>query len=113
MPFRTLSAETIADWERAVGPTPIHGIELQLFESGTVERHCHSRGQIMLVTAGVVTVATARERWVISGARAIWIPELTPHSVAASTNTELRNLQVSRSLAPHLPLATCILAVSP
>jgi AraC-like DNA-binding protein len=113
MPFRTLSAETIADWERAVGPTPIHGVELQLLESGTVEGHCHSRGQIMLVTQGVITVATAREKWVISAARAIWIPELTTHSVTASTNVELRNLQVSRVLAPQLPHATCILAVTP
>ena len=113
MPFRTLSAETIADWERAVGPTPVHGVELALLEKGTVECHCHSRGQIMLVTSGVITVETARERWVVSGTRAIWIPERTPHSVSASINAELRNLQVSRLLAPRLPHATCMLAVSP
>ena len=86
MPFRTFSAETIADWERAVGPTPVHGVELALLEKGTVECHCHSRGQIMLVTSGVITVETARERWVVSGTRAIWIPERTPHSVSASIN---------------------------
>jgi AraC-like DNA-binding protein len=113
MPFRTLSAETIADWERAVGPTPIHGVELQLVERGTVERHCHSRGQIMLVIAGVITVETAQESWVVSGPRALWIPERTPHSVSASINAELRNLQVSRVLAPQLPFATCMLAVTP
>ena len=113
MPFRTLSAETIAIWEREVGPTPIHGVEIELFPGGLVERHRHVRGQIMLATTGVVTVCTHNRSWVISGPRGIWMPEGVSHSVVASTGAELRNLQVSRSIGPHLPTEACVVSASP
>jgi AraC-like DNA-binding protein/quercetin dioxygenase-like cupin family protein len=113
MPFRTLSAETIASWEREVGPTPIHGVEIELFPGGMIEKHRHARGQIMLATSGVVTVSAHDRSWVISGPRGIWMPEGMLHSVMASTGAELRNLQVSRSIAPSLPVEPCIVAATP
>lgn len=113
MPFRTLTAETIASWERDVGPTPIHGVELELLRGGTVEAHCHFRGQIMFAASGVITVSMCDKSWVISGPRAIWVPEGLPHRIFASTSAEIRNLQVSRGIAPHLPSQASVIAVSP
>jgi AraC-like DNA-binding protein len=113
MPFRTLSAATIACWEQEVGPSPIHGVEIELCPGGMVERHRHARGQIMLATTGVVTVSTQHRSWVISGPRGIWMPEGIAHSVVASTGAELRNLQVSRSIAPSLPVEPCVVAATP
>jgi AraC-like DNA-binding protein len=113
MPFRTLTAEIIASWEREVGPTPIHGVALELLRGGTVERHYHARGQIMLVSSGVITVFVHGNAWVISGSRAVWVPEGVPHHVRASTGAQLRNLQVSRAIAPDLPDRTSMIAVSP
>ena len=112
-PFRTLTAETIASWESAVGPTPIHGVALELVRGGTVEQHRHARGQIMLVSSGVITVFVRDKAWVISGSRAIWVPEGVPHHVVASTGAQLRNLQVSRAIAPDLPDRASMIAVSP
>ena len=113
MPFRTLSAETIACWEQEVGPTPIHGVEIELFPGGLVERHRHTRGQIMLATSGVVTVSAHDRSWVVSGSRGMWMPEGVPHTVVASTGADLRNLQVSRSIAPSLPTEPCVVAATP
>jgi hypothetical protein len=65
----------ISSWEKQVGPTPIHGVELELMLGGTVECHCHYRGQIMFAASGVVTVSTEARAWVIAGSRALWVPE--------------------------------------
>lgn len=113
MPFRTLSAETIASWDREVGPTPLHGVELELESGGIVELHDHPRGQIMFAPSGVVTVSAHNRSWVISGPRALWMPEVVAHQVIASTGAELRNLQVSRTIAPQLPRLPAVIAVSP
>jgi AraC-like DNA-binding protein len=113
MLFDHLTAAMISSWEQEVGPTPIHGVELELMLGGTVERHRHHRGQIMLATSGVVTISTAARVWVIAGSRALWVPEGVEHAVAASTTADLRNLQVSRQIAPQLPERTCMIAVSP
>lgn len=113
MQIRTLTAETIAAWERQVGPTPIHGVELGLPTGGIVEPHHHPRGQIMFAASGVVTVTAANKSWVLSGSRAIWVPEQISHHVAAPTNAVVRNLQVSRTVGPHLPAHISVITVSP
>lgn len=113
MRFEHLTAATIASWEREVGPTPVHGVELELMLGGTVEGHLHRRGQIMMATSGVATVSVSNRSWVIGGTRALWVPEGVEHSIVASTTTELRNLQVSRAIGPRLPGQTCAIAVSP
>lgn len=113
MALRTLTAETIALWEKQAGPTPIHGVELELLLGGNVEQHHHARGQIMLVISGVITVSVHHKSWVVSGSHAIWVPEGVPHRIVASTGAELRNLQVSRTIAPNLPECTSVIAVSP
>jgi AraC-like DNA-binding protein/quercetin dioxygenase-like cupin family protein len=113
MMFDHLTAQTISTWEHEVGPTPIHGVELELILGGTVERHRHRRGQIMWAASGVITVSVEARSWVIGASRAIWVPEGVQHAITASTMAELRNLQVSREIAPHLPTHTCMIAVSP
>jgi AraC-like DNA-binding protein/quercetin dioxygenase-like cupin family protein len=111
--FQVLTAGTIRNWELEVGPTPVHGIEIELIGGGRIEPHRHDRGQIMLSTAGVITVATEQTSWVVSPTRAAWIPEGWMHKISASTRTNLHNLQVSKTLAPQLPGAPCTVRVSP
>jgi AraC-like DNA-binding protein/mannose-6-phosphate isomerase-like protein (cupin superfamily) len=113
MLFRNLTAQTIAAWEREVGASPFHGVEIGLAVGGKVEPHCHRRGQIMLVTSGVVTVSIPDRSWVLSPTCAVWVPEATPHHVFAPTMAELHNFQMSRSIAPHLPSVPCAISVSP
>jgi len=113
MIFEHLTAQTISSWEHEVGPTPVHGVEMELILGGTVERHRHQRGQIMLAASGVITVCVEARSWVIAGSRGIWVPEGVQHAIKASTMAELRNLQVSRKIAPHLPTSTCLISVSP
>ena len=108
----TLTAETIARLESEVGATPLHGMEVELVLGGKVEPHRHFRGQIMLATAGVATVSTPEQSWVISPSRAVWMPENVAHWVEATTMTELHNLQIARTVAPRLPAAPCEIDVS-
>jgi AraC-like DNA-binding protein len=113
MPLSTVSASTIANWEAETGPSPIHGLGLELECGGTIEAHRHHRGQIMTAPAGVVTVRTGGRSFVVAGKKGVWVPEGMPHEVIASTEVKLRNLQISRVLAPHLPMSICPIAVSP
>jgi AraC-like DNA-binding protein len=66
----------------------------------------------MLVKSGVITIIAEGRSWVVSGSRALWIPEGVSHHISAATNVELSNLQVSRSFAPQLPRQVSTLAVS-
>ncbi len=113
MPISTLSAATIASWEAETGPAPIHGLGLELESGGMIETHRHDRGQIMTAPAGVVTVRISGRSFVVSGKKGVWIPEGAPHEVLASTEVKLRNLQISRMLAPDLPKSSCPISVSP
>ena len=49
----------------------------------------------------------------IAGDKGIWVPEGVPHEVIASTEVQMRNLQISRTLAPELPTSVCPMTVSP
>lgn len=113
MPFQTLSAETIATWEKTVGPSPIHGLAVDLTHGWHVESHRHDRGQIMFAAAGAMTISVPHKSWVIGGCRALWVPESLEHEVRMSTNVEMRNLQISRACAPELPTTTCCVRVTP
>lgn len=112
MLLSTLTAATIANWEAEIGPAPIHGLGLELESGGAIEVHRHHRGQIMTAPAGVVTVRTGGRSFVVAGKKGVWVPEGTAHEVLASTEVKLRNLQISRALAPHLPLSVCPITVS-
>jgi AraC-like DNA-binding protein len=113
MSLLSVSAATIALWEAETGPAPIHGLGMELALGGTIEAHRHARGQVMTAPAGVITVKVAGRSYVVSGKRGVWIPEGVPHEVLASTDVKLRNLQISRALAPGLPDSACLIAVSP
>lgn len=108
-----LSAATIASWEQEMGPAPIHGVGLEMESGGTIEPHHHDRGQIMTAPAGVITVKVSGRPFVVTSKKGVWVPEGIPHEVMASTAVHLRNLQISRTLAPDLPKTVCALNVSP
>lgn len=112
MLIQTLTAEKIAGWERAVGPSPIHGVALDLTMGGSIQHHRHNRGQIMFAHSGVMTVTTPMESRVVFGRRGIWLPEGVTHAVHAATSLALHNLQICRALAPLLPRHCCQIDIS-
>ena len=113
MPLFNLAASTIASWEAEVGPSPIHGLGIELSNGGYIEKHQHRRGQMMTAPTGVMTVKVADRFYVVAGARGIWIPKNIPHEVVASTDVNLRNLQITHSIAPTLPNNVRMFSVSP
>lgn len=113
MHLENLSAATIASWEAEIGPSPIHGLDMSLATGGRIEPHLHHRGQFMTAVAGVVTVNVSGRFYVVAGERGVWIPEGMHHEVSVSTEARLRNLQITRSLVPHLPGTACMIAITP
>lgn len=109
----TLSASTIASWEDEVGPAPIHGLGMKLANGSFIEGHRHHRGQIMTAPTGVLAVTAAGKSYVVAGRTGLWIPEGCEHAVSVSTEARMRNLQISRALAPELPKGICLISVSP
>jgi AraC-like DNA-binding protein len=113
MPTCTVTAETIASWEAAVGPSPIHGLGMELSLGSAIEPHRHHRGQMMTAPAGVITVKIAGVSYVVAENRGLWVPKGIPHEVFASTEVKMRNLQIVSTLAPSLPDKVCMFSVSP
>ncbi|WJR78215.1 helix-turn-helix domain-containing protein [Bradyrhizobium sp. NP1] len=109
----TLSASTIASWEAEIGASPIHGLGMELVHGSAIERHQHHRGQIMTAPSGVLSVTAAGKSYVVAGRTGLWIPEGCDHAVAASTDAKMRNLQISRMLAPELPQSISLISISP
>lgn len=112
MPIQTLSAATIAEWEREAGPCPIHGVALELSIGADIETHRHPSGQLMFANTGVMTVSTMAGSWVVSPQRAVWVPEHVEHKIKANTTLSLRNLLIRREIAPLLPTRSCVISVS-
>jgi AraC-like DNA-binding protein/quercetin dioxygenase-like cupin family protein len=109
----TLSASTIESWEAEVGPAPIHGLRMDLANGSLIERHQHRRGQIMTAPSGVLTVTAGGKSYVVAGRTGLWIPAGFDHAVSVPTEAKMRNLQISRALAPELPNNLCLISVSP
>lgn len=113
MLIRTLSAETIARWERDAGPICVHGVSIELSIGGEIERHRHSNGQLMYCPTGAVTVFSQGSAWVAGPQRAVWIAPATQHWVHANSSASVRNLLVRSDLAVQLPSHCCALGVEP
>jgi AraC-like DNA-binding protein len=108
-----LSAATIASWEDEIGPSPIHGLGMELSQGSAIESHRHCRGQIMTAPSGVLTVVASGKSYVVAGQSGLWIPEGVAHEVTVSTKARMRNLQIARALAPGLPETVCPISISP
>ncbi len=65
--------------------------------------HFHDRDQLVFASRGVMTVTTSAGSWVVPMHRAVWIPEMTPHTIAMSGNVAMRTLYLRPRLAASLP----------
>jgi len=74
--------------------------------------HSHPRGQLLYAIEGVMIVRSAAGAWVVPPNRAAWLIAGTEHEVRMCGAVKIRTVFVDPSTAPHLPAASCVIAVS-
>jgi AraC-like DNA-binding protein len=75
--------------------------------------HRHREGQLLYPSAGVIATTTERGTWLAPANRIAWTPPGFGHSHRAYGETEIRLLEVSRSLCAALPAQPTVFGVTP
>jgi AraC-like DNA-binding protein len=78
-----------------------------------VERHHHSRAQLLFASRGVMTVETEQGIWVVPPKRAVWIPPGMDHEVTSRGHLLMRSLYFDAGLVKDLPTTCMVVTVSP
>jgi AraC-like DNA-binding protein len=85
-------------------PRPFRGephVAARAFDYASGERvppHVHGRHQLLYASSGVMTVRTARGRWVVPPHRGVWIPARVRHSIEMSGAVSMRTLYLRTDL---------------
>lgn len=109
MPCRPCSEATLDHnllenlWEIEGANVPVKSIPRQYHAGYTVERHSHSRAQLLYASEGVVVVSTADGRFLVPPEHALWIPPRIEHSVEMLGNVQMLSLYVASDTLPGLP----------
>lgn len=88
-------------------------MEIDYPSGATTGVHSHPRGQFLYAIEGVMIVRSAAGTWVVPPSRAVWIVPDLMHEVRMSGAVKIRTLFIDPTAAPHLPPASCVMAVSP
>jgi AraC-like DNA-binding protein len=75
--------------------------------------HMHDRDQLVYASRGVMTVRTGTNTWVVPTYRAVWIPQMVPHTITMSGMVAMRTLYLKPGLVRTLLRGCCVLNVSP
>jgi AraC-like DNA-binding protein len=80
-----------------------------------LQEHRHPSAQLIHASSGVMSVTTAKGRWVVPPQRAVWVPPAVTHSVHMSGAVKLRTLylDLDASLLDDAPQACAVVQVSP
>ena len=93
-------------------PRPV-AVMVDEFRSGFVDgRHSHRRAQLLYACAGVMSVLTEDEAFVVPPLRALWLPSGMPHEVHYRGQVSLRTLYVEPQACGNLPDQCRVIEVS-
>ena len=92
---------------------PVAAMEIDYPAGSSTGLHSHPRGQLLHAIEGVMIVRSAAGSWVVPPNRAVWLVPDLEHEVRMCGAVKIRTLFVDPGAAPHLPRASCVLAVSP
>lgn len=74
--------------------------------------HHHKKGQLLYCNKGVVEVITDQHYFLVSPARAIWLPSFMPHKVKARTRFSFQSLYFEPTYFSNLPTELIAIHVS-
>jgi len=78
-----------------------------------IERHSHTRGQLVYAAHGVMMVAAEGGQWVVPPTRGIWMPAGSEHWIRCIGIVHMRSIYVRPDAAPHLPKRSQAVGISP
>ncbi len=94
-------------------PRPLYARVESLARSAATEWHSHPWAQLSYAIRGVLSVHTARGRFLAPPQRAILVPPDLPHAVISSPATEMRSLYIGRSAIPWVAEHCKVLEINP
>ncbi|SDT23113.1 AraC family transcriptional regulator [Bradyrhizobium canariense] len=92
---------------------PMAAMEIDYPSGASTGPHAHPRGQLLYAIEGVMIVRSAAGVWVVPPNRAVWLTAGLDHEVRMCGDVKIRTVFVDQHAAPHLPQASCVIAVSP
>jgi AraC-like DNA-binding protein len=78
-----------------------------------VAPHAHAKHQLVHAVHGVMIVRADAGQWVVPPTRGIWMPAGMEHAIRCIGAVQMRSIYVRPEAAPHLPLDSCAVAISP
>jgi AraC-like DNA-binding protein len=92
---------------------PMAAMEIDYPSGASTGPHAHPRGQLLYAIEGVMIVRSPAGAWVVPPNRAVWLIAGLDHEVRMCGDVKIRTVFVDQKAAPHLPQASCVIAVSP
>jgi AraC-like DNA-binding protein len=93
-------------------PSSVTTLAYEFAHGHVIPEHFHPEDQLVYACHGVMTVRTDQGTWVVPAQRAVWIPALTPHSIAMSGAVSMRTLYLRARMVRRLPRTCCVVNVS-
>ncbi len=75
--------------------------------------HAHRRAQLVYASDGVMAVTTRTAAYLVPPQRAVWMPGGVEHRIDARSAVKMRTLYIDPADDSDLPLAVCVLNVTP
>jgi AraC-like DNA-binding protein len=94
-------------------PRPLVAMAKEFPKGHTIPSHSHNRSQLLYASAGVMTVETARGRWVVPPLRAVWVPAGTEHRIDCASALSMRTIYIKPDAFSGLPRECRVVSVPP
>lgn len=98
---------------QAAAPLPVTGVAGDYPAGMEVQEHSHECCQLLYAVQGVLEVRARSGRWVVPPTRGVWLCSGVPHSLRIRGAVQVRSLFVDAQAAQGLPVADCVIEVSP
>ncbi|MFG0673406.1 AraC family transcriptional regulator [Delftia sp. WSY_7] len=98
---------------QAAAPLPVTGVAGDYPAGMKVQEHSHECCQLLYAVQGVLEVRARSGRWVVPPTRGVWLCSGVPHSLRMRGAVQVRSLFVDAQAAQGLPVADCVIEVSP
>jgi AraC-like DNA-binding protein len=94
-------------------PRPVAAMEIDYPSGSSTGLHVHPRSQLLHAIKGVMIVRSLAGSWVVPPNRPVWLVANLEHEVQMCGEVKIRTVFIDPDVVPHLPQASCVLAVSP
>jgi AraC-like DNA-binding protein len=93
-------------------PRPVAAQAVTNEDGHSIPLHIHRRGQLLHAISGIMRVETAESAWIISPARALWIPPELAHATSMRGRVEIRTLYIDAAHCGSLPRQATLMEIS-